>query len=126
MIRLLIIPFALLLAASGGGTEPSDVLADFNWLVGPGSSNAGNPMSAPSVQLLNSQGGVIFTATDAVTVSIGNNPGNGILNGTTTVNAVDGRARWEGLSISAAGVDYTLLATSGTVSRESLPFTVNP
>jgi len=126
-VPVLMIPFSLLLVACGGdnGTEPSDVVVDLLFATGPGSSTAGNPMSAIRVHLLNSRSGVIITATDAVTLSIGNNPGNGTLSGTTTVNAVNGSARFEGLSISAPGSDYTLVGTSGMVSKESRPFIVD-
>ncbi len=55
-------------------------------------------------------------AVHAVTLALQANPGSATLNGTKTVNAVDGVATFSNLSISAAGTAYTLRATSGTLT----------
>ncbi|MBK7908725.1 MAG: hypothetical protein IPJ78_19565 [Gemmatimonadetes bacterium] len=60
-----------------------------------------------------------------VTVALGANPGGATLGGTTTVNAVAGAATFPGLTISAGGIGYTLVATSpGLGGATSDPFTV--
>lgn len=82
---------------------------------------------APSVvvQLRNSSGAVITTATDAVTISVGNNPGTATLSGNRTVNAVAGVATFPGLVLNAAGNGVTLVATANTyTTATSNPFNV--
>jgi hypothetical protein len=51
-----------------------------------------------------------FSAT--ITVALGSNPGGGALSGSRTVNAIDGRATFSGLSIDRVGAGYTLSASS--------------
>jgi len=51
-----------------------------------------------------------------VTLTIGSNPGGGTLNGTTTVTAAAGVASFAALSITNAGVGYTLVAGSGALT----------
>jgi hypothetical protein len=62
----------------------------------------------PAVEVQDAQGNVVPTDTRAVTVALAANPGGGALDGTTTVNAVAGRASFSGLSLNAAGAGYTL------------------
>jgi len=78
------------------------------------------------LQLLNGQGGVIRSATDEVTMSIGNNPGNANLEGSTTLSAINGEVRFEDLIITEPGIGYTLIATSGIGSGESRPIDLRP
>ncbi len=61
-----------------------------------------------------------------VTLAIGTNPGAGILTGTTTVNTdANGVATFNDISVSEAGVGYTLTASSpGLTSDTSALFTV--
>ncbi|WP_221312629.1 beta strand repeat-containing protein [Granulicella aggregans] len=77
-----------------------------------------NTAITPAVQvaLLDSTGAVAAGATNAVTIAIGTNPGNGILSGTKTVNAVNGIATFSDLSIAQLGTGYTLSATSGSLT----------
>jgi hypothetical protein len=66
-------------------------------------------------------------STAPVTIAIGANGGGGTLSGTTTVNAVNGVARFQTLSIDKAGAGYTLVASSGNLpSVTSSSFTVYP
>jgi hypothetical protein len=63
--------------------------------------------------------------TGAVTLSIGNNPASGSLGGTTWVNAIGGIATLGGVSVSAAGTGYTLVASiAGNVSATSNGFDI--
>lgn len=52
------------------------------------------------------------TSTDEVTISLGTNPGPGVLSGTLTVAAVEGVALFTDLEIDTVGVGYTLVATA--------------
>jgi hypothetical protein len=70
-------------------------------------------------------GNVATGFTGAVTLAIGANPGGGTLSGATTVTAVAGVARFEGVSIDKAGVGYTLVAGSGSLAgATSTPFDI--
>ncbi len=65
-------------------------------------------------------------STATVTMTLGNNAGNGTLSGLTRVAAVAGMASFNTLSVNKAASGYTLLATSGTLSEESTAFTISP
>ena len=74
-------------------------------------------------------GNTAASSTDNVTLAIGNNPpGNGVLDGTTTVAAVGGVASFSTLDIDEEGNGYTLTATSGALTqagRQFSPFLVS-
>ena len=61
-------------------------------------------------------GNTVTSSTSAVTIALSANPGDTTLNGTTTVNAVNGVATFPGLNIAAIANGYTLIATSGTLT----------
>jgi hypothetical protein len=66
------------------------------------------------------------TGTGNVTLAIANNPGGGALSGITTVAAANGVAVFSGLSITLAGIGYTLQATAaGLVPATSVAFNIN-
>ena len=93
--------------------QPTD--ADVNATISP----------AVTVQLLDVNGNLVTTATDSVTLSISTNPGGGTLGGTVSVNAVNGVATFNDLSIDAAGTGYTLDASViGLTNVTSDPFTI--
>jgi len=84
---------------------------------------------AVQVSLEDSTGTVVASATNPVTIAIGNNAGpGGVLGGTLTVNAVNGVATFPGLNINKAGTGYTLTAAAtGLTSATSSAFNVtNP
>jgi len=59
-------------------------------------------------------------------MSIGDNPGSGVLSGTSPVSATEGHARFTDLSINQPGSGYTLIATGqALVSATSEPFTIS-
>ncbi len=60
----------------------------------------------------NVNGNVDTTFNGAVTVSVKNNPGGANVGGTLTVNAVNGKATFSGLTLNQLGVGYTLLVSS--------------
>src|SRR5206468_2529785 len=63
-------------------------------------------------------GNVVQTFTGPISVSLGNNPSNATLGGTTTVvvGNSSGVASFTGLTLNQAGSGYTLAATSGTLA----------
>jgi hypothetical protein len=93
-----------------------------------GKSEAFTPITpAPQVAILDIFGNVVTTATNPVTIGLGTNPGNAVLRGTLTVNAVNGVATFTDLQISQAGAGYTLVAAAaGLTGTESAVFTVGP
>jgi hypothetical protein len=77
----------------------------------PATVTAGNSFGF-AVTAKDRYGNVVTSFTGPVTVAIANNPGRTTLNGTLTVDAVNGVATYSGLSINIAAVGYTLSASS--------------
>ncbi len=73
---------------------------------------------APAVQVAiqDGTGATITTANDPVTIQLGTNPSGATLSGTLTVNAVNGIATFQDLSLDRADAGYTLAARSGGIS----------
>lgn len=94
----------------------------------PGGAQVNQPLvPQPVVQVQDNFGNVVTSFNGPVTLAIANNPGGGTLNGTATVNAVNGVATFSGLSISQPGSGYTLKATSGSLTPAiSQPFNITP
>lgn len=83
----------------------------------PSNSVAGSSI-APAVQVSvrDALGNTVTSATTSITVAIGANPpGNGVLSGTKTVNAVAGVATFGNLSIDKPGTGYTITADGGSL-----------
>src|SRR5204863_5328317 len=53
---------------------------------------------------------------DRITLTLGNNPGSAALNGATTATVSAGIATFSNLSVTAAGLGYTLSANSGALA----------
>lgn len=89
----------------------------------PSNSVTGPPaVIAPpvKVEVQDAQGNTLTSATTSITVAIGTNPpGNGVLAGTKTVNAVAGVATFSNLSIDKPGNGYTLTADGGGLPTET-------
>ena len=82
---------------------------------------------APTVRVRDGAGNTVTTATNAVTVAIGANPGGSTLGGTATVSAVAGIATFSTLTLNKAAAGYTLAASaSGLTGATSAAFTVTP
>jgi len=95
------------------GVQPSNTAA------------AASMAPAVTVRVLDAQGNLATSATTAVTLAIGNNPGGGTLSGTKTVAAVGGVATFNGLSMDKTGAGYTLRATAtGVTAVTSNTFTI--
>lgn len=72
-----------------------------------------NPSGPPiQVDILNSDGSLASGSAASVTISLAPNAANGSLSGTTTVNAVNGVATFNDLTINRAGLGYMLVASS--------------
>jgi uncharacterized protein YjdB/phage tail protein X len=89
--------------------------------VQPSTVVAGTPIApAIQVEVRDMQGNLVSTATSPVTLSLSANPGAGILSGTLTVNAVNGVATFNDISVNLAAAGYAIAADSpelvGTVS----------
>ena len=94
--------------------------------VQPNAAGAGNPIS-PAVQVAveDVNGSIVTSATTPVTLALSANPGAATLSGSLTVNAVNGVAIFNGLSLNYVGNGYTLSATAGGLSSAtSLPFNI--
>jgi hypothetical protein len=114
------------LAIAGGGADggvPSNRLA---FLIQPNSVVAGSSIT-PEVKVIavDSLGRVLGGFTGTVSVTLGAGGSGGTLSGTTSVAASGGLAIFPSLTVSQAGVGYTLVASArGLVSVSSTTFTV--
>lgn len=92
----------------------------------PGGGASAVPWSTqPVVEIRDSSGNFIDTATNAVTLTLTTGTGN--LSGTVTVPAVGGRAVFTNLSMDLVGTDKVLTATAvGLSSVSSNAFTITP
>lgn len=85
--------------------------------VQPGLATEGVPFpGVVQVEIRDANGALVTGARNAVSLSVANNPGGGVLSGTTLVNAVGGITSFSGLSISQAGTGYTLRASVGLLT----------
>ena len=80
----------------------------------------GQPFTA-AVEIRDAGGAIVGTATDAITIALGANPGGATLGGTLTVNAVNGIAVFGDLTINQPDSGYTLMATGGGLTPATTP-----
>lgn len=94
----------------------------------PTNTQAGEPISpAVTVIVIDHNDNIVTSFTGRITIILHDNPSNGVLTGTTQVNAVDGVATFSDLRIEKVGEDYTLRATSiGFEQRISDAFNITP
>ncbi len=93
--------------------DPFGVATQLQFLVQPSTVLVGDKISpAVEVRILDAFGNLVSTATDAITIIIGTNPGGGTLGGSVTVSASGGIASFGDLTIDAAGIGYTLDASA--------------
>jgi len=97
----------------------------------PGNAALSAPLSSqPVVQVIDENGGLATQFNGSVTLTIGSNPGGGVLTGTATVPVVGGIATFTGLSITVGGgEDFTLVASTASpvISATSATFDIgNP
>ncbi len=121
---------AVIIAACGDSAgpdrEPPHAVA-IVFKESPALAIAGDPLSPVVVELRDDSGYVVRTDTSAVTISLGANPGNTTLKGTTTVKAVAGVATFTTLSLEKAASGYTLVASAPNLPQvTSTAFAVGP
>jgi len=88
---------------------------------------AGTAFPAIEVEVQDDRGNLLTDSTELVTLSLGENTAGGQLLGTTTVAAVNGVAKFEGLSLRKAGGAYSLVAKAqGYADATSAAFSVSP
>jgi alpha-tubulin suppressor-like RCC1 family protein len=82
-------------------------------MVQPSSAAGAQPIS-PAVEVVvqDAFGSTVTAATNAVTIALGENPGEGALSGTLTVSATQGVATFTNLRIDRPGSGYTLVANA--------------
>lgn len=77
------------------------------------------------ISVVDYQGNLVSNATNSVSISIHTNPSSGTLSGNTTINAVDGIATFNNISINNSGEGYILIAESNNlISVQSNEFNV--
>ncbi|MBK8915942.1 MAG: hypothetical protein IPM64_15340 [Phycisphaerales bacterium] len=82
---------------------------------------------AISVRVIDEFGVTVTTATAAVTLSIGNNPGGATLGGTLSRTPLNGVATFANITLDRTGTGYTLrAATAGLTDAISTAFGVTP
>jgi MYXO-CTERM domain-containing protein len=85
--------------------------------VQPGATQAGAAVGpAVRVSIRDAFGNLVTGASDAITLSLGSNPGSATLTGTSTVAAVNGVATFENLSLDRPGRGYTFQASAAALS----------
>ena len=88
--------------------------------VQPGNGTAGATLTPPTQVTARDQFGNTATSFGGgVKLTIGANPGGGTLTGGGPMTALSGVATFSGLSIDKAGVGYTLIATSGSLTQDT-------
>ncbi len=119
---------ALTSATTGAIALSAGAPAAVAFQVQPSNVTSGAPISpAVAVRILDGAGNLVPTATNAVTMSIGNNPGTSTLGGTLSVAAVAGVATFSNLTLDKTGAGYTLAAASaGLTGATSGAFNVTP
>lgn len=102
-------------------------VAGLAFVTDPTDATAGDAIDpAIQVEVVDASGNRVESASLAVTLGVGANPGGGVLTGTKTVNAVSGVATFSGLAIEAAGAGYTLTAAaSGVPGASSASFDID-
>ncbi len=117
----------LISATSVGFDITGSVATQLIFSIPPSSAEAGAAIvPAIQVEVVDVGGNVVTTATNPITLAIGNNPSSGTLSGTfANVPAVGGRATFSDVAIDLAGNGYTLVASStGLTAATSGPFNI--
>lgn len=108
----------------GESTSPTSTPAKLGFTKQPQLTFVGTPTTF-RVAIEDSLGNTVTSASGAITVAIGANPGGGTLSGTATESATGGVATFSTLAIDKAGTSYTLIATlSGLTNASSDSFSV--
>ena len=128
-----LVSFTVQVTDSAGTTSPGANLtivinaAPFQLVFGqqPSSTTIGTAFSSNvTVRVLDSSGALVTASSALITLSITGNPPIVTLSGMQTVNAVNGIATFNNLSINQAGT-YSLTATSGSFTVTSNSFSIS-
>ena len=100
--------------------------SQLTFAISPAGSVTGDPFGTqPVVAIEDAGGNVVTTATNAVTLAIGTNPGGGTLGG-CSATTTSGLASFSGCTINQAGNGYTLAASATSLAgATSSPFNVS-
>ncbi len=105
----------------GGGTTHLEFTTQ------PSSGTAGSLIGAVQVSSVNSLGQTDTSFSGTISIALGNNPSSATLGGTTSITASFGVATFSDLTVSAAGANYTLVASSSGFSNvTSASFSMTP
>lgn len=120
---------------TNGGLTPTPASSNFNIDVGdpydiqvmmqPTTTTGGQIINPhPRVRVVDVANNVLTGYSDAIQVAIGNNPGGGVLSGTTSVIPTVGVSEFTDLSINKTGNGYTLVFTTGSITKFSNGFDI--
>lgn len=124
-LRLTATAAGLTAATSEAFTVVPDGGSTLSFATQPGGGAAGAAWAAqPVVHILDSGGGLLTSATQAVTLTL--TAGSGALLGTATVSAVGGVATFGGLRMEAVGAKELTATSPGSANVVSDPFTIVP
>jgi len=114
--------------AGGGGGGTGGTATHLVFTAQPSSTPATQAMaSAVIVQAEDGAGEVDTSYSDVVTLSLSSNPDGGTLGGNFSVNAINGVATLNNLTVDKADTGYVLTATSGSLTPAvSVKFTITP
>jgi hypothetical protein len=111
---------------AGGFTRQGTIQRSLQFTTAIASTPVNQTLPQITVTVVDQSGNVIGSATDNITISIGTNPGSGMLHGTVTVAASGGTAVFTDLSIDRTGNGYTLVASLvGGQTATSNSFNIN-
>ncbi len=99
--------------------------AQLNFQTEPVTGAAGVALAPIRIEVQNDRGGTVTIGTIPVTVALADNPTGAVLGGARTVNAFNGVASFNDLTVNQAGIGYSLRATSGSLNPAvSAPFAI--
>ena len=121
-------PFGVGGASGGGGGGGTGVATHLVITAQPSSTPATQAMaSSVIVQAEDGAGAVDTSYSDVITLSLSSNPDGGTLGGNFSVNAINGVATLNNLTVDKADTGYVLTATSGALTPGvSVKFTITP
>ena len=109
-------PFEQQVAGADGATID---WSTFKFLIQPVDGSVLGILDTVQVQMRAPDGNPDANFTGNVSLALGANPGSATLGGTTTVAAVLGVAKFGDLTVSAAGIGYTLVASTAGIAPDT-------
>jgi len=126
--RVLLLPVVVIagLIACHEATAPA-VPAKLAFIVQPPASTTAGTQILPAVTVAvqDANGNTVTSATNEVSISLANNPGNATLSGVTRATAINGVATFVNLVVNRTGAGYTLFASAENLTGvTSSPFEI--